>query len=307
MPSLFRTRWGRSWVLRQWVAAATLASNAACVYSLVSIHGSWHDPASRPASTSSRPPARCSTGRASVPSASTPSPRRPASPSGRCIIISEQGRPCRRVSRVTRPAEPDALHEKWFAEADGGLADQGRGIFRNLARSARHPKWKGCGFLRTSAELANMPGHPAMKIGAAHKKRFEDWLERHSRRKGSRERVALARQILLLLDGSFAVMLLHRDPTYMETAGEAAHALIEAALPVRIEAARAGDQRSDVPPSIAATTRVGRFALPTMTRYKGGVRTRRARAAIERRAEVGHHRRASCARSPLSASPCRAP
>ena len=40
----------------------------------------------------------------------------------------------------------------------------------------------------------------------------------------------LARQILLLLDGSFAVVLLHRDPSYMETAGQAAHALIEAAL-----------------------------------------------------------------------------
>ena len=32
----------------------------------------------------------------------------------------------------------------------------------------------------------------------------------------------LARQILLLLDGSFAVVLLHRDASYMETAGEAA-------------------------------------------------------------------------------------
>ncbi|VTZ50556.1 TetR family transcriptional regulator (fragment) [Methylocella tundrae] len=32
----------------------------------------------------------------------------------------------------------------------------------------------------------------------------------------------LARQIILLLDGAFAVVLLHRDPSYMETAGEAA-------------------------------------------------------------------------------------
>jgi hypothetical protein len=36
--------------------------------------------------------------------------------------------------------------------------------------------------------------------------------------------------MLLLLDGSFAVVLLHRDPSYMETAGEAAHALVSAAL-----------------------------------------------------------------------------
>ena len=69
-----------------------------------------------------------------------------------------------------------ALFRQWFAEADDGLPAQVERIFRNLARSARHPKWKGCGFLRTSAELANMPGHPAMKIGAAHKKKFEEWL-----------------------------------------------------------------------------------------------------------------------------------
>ncbi|MET0707382.1 MAG: TetR family transcriptional regulator, partial [Tardiphaga sp.] len=39
-----------------------------------------------------------------------------------------------------------------------------------------------------------------------------------------------ARQILLLLDGSFAVVLLHRDASYIETAGEAAHTLLELAL-----------------------------------------------------------------------------
>ena len=56
-----------------------------------------------------------------------------------------------------------ALFKRWFAETDGDAADKVRGVFFNLARAARHPRWKGCGFLRTSAELANMPGHPAMK------------------------------------------------------------------------------------------------------------------------------------------------
>lgn len=40
---------------------------------------------------------------------------------------------------------------------------------------------------------------------------------------------SVTRQIVLLLDGSFAVVLLHRDPTYMEAAGEAAASLICAA------------------------------------------------------------------------------
>ncbi|MGE5547112.1 MAG: TetR/AcrR family transcriptional regulator [Solirubrobacterales bacterium] len=122
-----------------------------------------------------------------------------------------------------------ALFQRWFAETDGELADRVRGIFINLARSARGPKWRGCGFLRTTAELANLPGHPAIKVGAAHKKRFEDWLRTTFEQSGIAEAGTLARQILLLLDGSFATVLLNRDPSYMETAGEAAAALISLA------------------------------------------------------------------------------
>src|SRR5260370_39597659 len=118
-----------------------------------------------------------------------------------------------------------ALFQRWFAETTGGLPAKIEGIFQNLARSARHPKWKGCGFLRTSAELANMPGHPAMKIGAAHKKKFEDWLRVTFEAEGIAQASRLARQIVLVLDGSFAVVLLHRDPSYMEAAGQAAFSL----------------------------------------------------------------------------------
>jgi len=126
-----------------------------------------------------------------------------------------------------------ALFRQWFSDAGGGLPDKVEAIFRHLARSARHPKWKGCGFLRTSAELANMPGHPAMKIGAAHKKKFEAWLHTTFEAEGIAEPLRLARQILLLLDGSFAVVLLHRDASYMETAGEAAASLTAAAIAPR--------------------------------------------------------------------------
>ena len=136
-----------------------------------------------------------------------------------------------------------ALFRQWFAEAKGGLPAKVEAIFRNLARSARHPKWKGCGFLRTSAELANMPGHPAMKIGAAHKKKFEEWLRITFEAAGANMPSSLSRQVLLLLDGCLAVVLLHRDQ-YMETAGEAAYALIEAALPCGREGERGKTDRT---------------------------------------------------------------
>jgi hypothetical protein len=92
--------------------------------------------------------------------------------------------------------------------------------------------------LRTSAELPNLPGHPAIRIGIAHKKKFEDWLRATFEAEGTSDAQRLARQILLLLDGSFAVVLLHRDPSYLETAGEAARSLTEAALARRRKRAR---------------------------------------------------------------------
>ncbi|MGV6875575.1 TetR/AcrR family transcriptional regulator [Pseudochelatococcus sp. B33] len=124
------------------------------------------------------------------------------------------------------------LFQQWFADTEGDVADKVEGIFRNLAQSARHPKWKGCGFLRTSVELINMPGHPAIVIGRAHKKRVEDWLCSVFEDVCGPDRARqLARQVILLLDGAFSVVLLHRDPSYMEAAGEAAASLIRAAIP----------------------------------------------------------------------------
>src|SRR6201992_608468 len=131
-----------------------------------------------------------------------------------------------------------ALFKQWFDEAKGTVAAKVQNIFSNLARSARHPKWRGCGFLRTTAELANLPGHPAIKIGAAHKKKFETWMRDIFAAEGIRDSAQLARQILLLLDGSFAVVQLHRDPSYMETAGEAAFSLVQAVLTARPKSRR---------------------------------------------------------------------
>lgn len=121
-----------------------------------------------------------------------------------------------------------ALMARWFAEADGNLAKKVGAIFSNLARAARHPKWKGCGFLRTAAELAAMPGHPAIKIGARHKWGFEAWLAGEIGAAGVPNAAELARQIVILMDGAFAIMLIHRDAEYMEAAGRAAKELVSA-------------------------------------------------------------------------------
>ncbi len=129
--------------------------------------------------------------------------------------------------------EPNlALFKRWFDEAEGNAAERIAGIFCHLAQSARNARWKGCGFLRTSVELVNLPGHPALVAARAHKKRVEDWLCSVLAEAGvNGDTSSLARQVMLLLDGSFVVVLLHRDPSYMETAAEAVVRLIAERLP----------------------------------------------------------------------------
>lgn len=118
------------------------------------------------------------------------------------------------------------LFAKWYDAARGGAADKTAAMLRELGRGARHPKWKGCGFLRTVAELANMPGHPARRIGAAHKKKFETWLAGRYSESGLANPKKLARGVALLMEGAFAMMLIHRDPEYADAAAEAARLLV---------------------------------------------------------------------------------
>jgi AcrR family transcriptional regulator len=133
------------------------------------------------------------------------------------------------------------LYARWYGETPGSAADKVRGLFAEFARSADTAKWKGCGFQRTAAELANTPGHPALKAGAAHKKRFEAWLADALEGDSINNAKAVARSIVVLLDGASAVMLVHRDPAYIEAAGVAAASLLQPAA--ASSNAKAGQQR----------------------------------------------------------------
>lgn len=123
------------------------------------------------------------------------------------------------------------LYARWFDETPGSAADKIRGLFAEFARSADTAKWKGCGFQRTAAELASTPGHPALKAGASHKKRFEAWLADALAREGIGNAKTIARSIVVLLDGAAAVMLVHRDPAYVEAAGAVAASLVSQRRP----------------------------------------------------------------------------
>lgn len=118
------------------------------------------------------------------------------------------------------------LYARWFHETAGPVEMKIEGMFQKFARAAQNPKWKGCGFLRTSAELASTPGHPAVKAGAAHKKNFEAWLTSVLADEGLEDAEGAARKIVVLLDGAASTMLIHRDPAYVEAAGAVAASLV---------------------------------------------------------------------------------
>lgn len=123
-----------------------------------------------------------------------------------------------------------AAFARWLRASEGPLPDRIAGVFVGIETAARHPKWKGCGFLRTVAELANLPGHPARQVAAAHKKKVEGWLTDLFREAGLTAPEPLARQIAVLIEGAFSAILVHRDPSYAQTAGQAARTLVAAAL-----------------------------------------------------------------------------
>lgn len=131
---------------------------------------------------------------------------------------------------VARDGPNLAAFARWYDRAQGPAPDRVAALFHGLARQARSPRWRGCGFLRTAAELANMPGHPAVKAGAAHKKKLESWLARTLAGEGAAEPDLVARQVALLIEGLFSTLLFHRDPAYAEAAASAARALVAAAL-----------------------------------------------------------------------------
>jgi AcrR family transcriptional regulator len=122
----------------------------------------------------------------------------------------------------------------WYTSAEGGPDEQVAAIFSNLSRVARHPKWRGCGFLRTAAELAAMPGHPAVKAGARHKRGFETWLCGELTGAGIEGPEELAREVVILMDGAFAITLVHRNPDYFDSAGRAASRLVASAMARRV-------------------------------------------------------------------------
>jgi AcrR family transcriptional regulator len=118
--------------------------------------------------------------------------------------------------------------EKLFARSARTLPVMIDQLFGDLARWATTPRWTGPGFTRFVMELADQPGHPARAIARRHKAALEAWLAEEFERRKIKSPKVRAREIVLLIEGTAALMLVHGSQDYATAAADAAKCLLRA-------------------------------------------------------------------------------
>lgn len=104
-------------------------------------------------------------------------------------------------------------------------------LFGGLRAWSSDRKWLGSGFTRLTMELADLPGHPARETAHLHKDTVEKWLADELEGLGAPQSAELARQVVLLIEGCMALVLIHRDLEYLAAAEEAARRLARLSVP----------------------------------------------------------------------------
>jgi len=100
-------------------------------------------------------------------------------------------------------------------------------LFSAFARWSAQPGWTGAGFTRIVMELADLPGHPARKAAHRHKMAYQRWIAEMLARAGVASASERAKEIQLLVEGANALILIHGDRSYADTAARAAKKLLE--------------------------------------------------------------------------------
>ena len=129
----------------------------------------------------------------------------------------------------------DAQHElmlarirAWSDGAGGNLREVVGALFGGLQQWATKPGWRGSGFTRAAIEFSDSPGHPARRAAHRHKLAVEDELRRVLHDAGLEAPAALARQLMVLIEGCQLLVLIHGRHEYIEAAAQAAAELVRA-------------------------------------------------------------------------------
>jgi AcrR family transcriptional regulator len=118
-----------------------------------------------------------------------------------------------------------ALFESWSSKPAASVAEFLSNLFLQLERWAAGAQWRGSGYTRLTMELADLPGHPARKAARQHKRAVEDWLAIKLSNLDAQHPAGLARETMLLIEGSLSLILIHDDTGYASAAAKAAKTL----------------------------------------------------------------------------------
>jgi AcrR family transcriptional regulator len=118
---------------------------------------------------------------------------------------------------------------KWAGPETAKPVELVDNLFRELQAWADSDSWLGSGFSRIAAELADMPGHPARHAASSHKEAVECWLSQQLEKAELKNFAQLARQIMVLIEGSMSLALIHGNTQYIQSAGNAAAHLVTTA------------------------------------------------------------------------------
>lgn len=87
-------------------------------------------------------------------------------------------------------------------------------LFECITNLVSDRTWKGSLFVRVSAELGNMPGHPVHAVVAAAHRDMEDWFTTELRSGGYSEPASIARQLVVMITGLLLLQLVTRSEAY---------------------------------------------------------------------------------------------
>ncbi len=120
-----------------------------------------------------------------------------------------------------------ALFEQWGRHPATSPAEFLSNLFLQLEGWAKGPRWRGSGYTRVTMELADLPGHPARRAARQHKRAVEDWLGAKLQELGAQQPQRLAREAMLLIEGSLSLILIHGETGYAFAAAAAARNLAD--------------------------------------------------------------------------------
>jgi AcrR family transcriptional regulator len=120
-------------------------------------------------------------------------------------------------------------------------------LFDGLVSWSGTPHWSGSGFTRLAMELADMPGHPARRIAHRHKAWAEEYLGAVLADAGVPSPSDRAKELILIIEGAMAMILIHGDSSYALAASSAAKKLFEVAGTDHTELPTTGRPRTNAP------------------------------------------------------------